>query len=244
MDNSIVGGKWLTELGYPHYLLLPNGNYYNAVTGEWKRPYRPYGEIVLWNIDRTEKERFTDRKLVSFIFESPRQVCLDGMWANLKHLGFSNYEVTWDGFVYSLIYCKYLEGNLSFDGYYRVVMVDDNGKQHTEIVSRLVAKTFIPNPENKPEVNHIDGNKLNNRTTNLEWVYGWENVAHALKNNLRKSVLSDDQIHEICSRLERGDKVMQICRDMGLEKHSVLDIKSGCHARISKQYNFQRNKHF
>ena len=51
----------------------------------------------------------------------------------------------------------------------------------------LVAKTFIPNIENKPEVNHIDGNKQNNKASNLEWVTSSENHKHAWKIGLMKN---------------------------------------------------------
>ena len=51
------------------------------------------------------------------------------------------------------------------------------GKWHS--VSRLVAKTFIENPENLPQVNHIDENKLNNKADNLEWISAKDNVRYS-----------------------------------------------------------------
>ena len=241
--NLLIGGKWLAELGFPHYFLRPEGVLYDAIVDQWKHPQKP-NEFVLWNLEHSKRTRVNSHHLVSFMFESPRQTYLPNMWSSLHDLGFSNYEVTWDGRIYSLVTCRYLVGNISFDGYPRVCMIDDLHNQRTMIISRLVANIFIPNPENKPEVNHIDGNKFNNCVTNLEWVYGWENVQHALEHNLRKRALSDEMVHKICQYLENGNSVKSIMQELRLPKHAILGIKSGCHARISSQYNIPRNKHF
>lgn len=69
---------------------------------------------------------------------------------------------------------------------YLAVRICRNGKTKILYVHRLVAEAFIPNPENKPVVNHIDGNKLNNDFTNLEWVTWSENLQHAYDLGLRK----------------------------------------------------------
>lgn len=72
------------------------------------------------------------------------------------------------------------------DGYLRV-RIHTSFKNRYLSVHRLVAKAFIPNPENKPQVNHKDGNKLNNDVSNLEWVTPKENINHAWRMGLSKS---------------------------------------------------------
>ena len=100
----------------------------------------------------------------------------------MKHkIIFDNYIIYENGEVFNLIKNKMLKGILHSNGYLYVTI---NKKQYS--IHRLVAKTFIPNPENKPQINHIDGDKTNNCIDNLEWCNAKENRVHALKNNLAK----------------------------------------------------------
>lgn len=75
--------------------------------------------------------------------------------------------------------------SLTRDGYYKVRLIRGD-KDVTTRVHRLVAKAFIPNPENKETVNHIDGNKLNNHVDNLEWSTRHEQLQHAYDLGLKK----------------------------------------------------------
>ena len=67
---------------------------------------------------------------------------------------------------------------------YEVVYFSKNNINKCKKIHRLVAEAFIENPENKPCVNHIDGNKTNNKIENLEWVTYTENMLHAYSHNL------------------------------------------------------------
>lgn len=84
------------------------------------------------------------------------------------------------------IYKKYANGEMKKvvhpdrPGEYKIVSVNIDGKHKNLLAHRLVATTFIPNPEGKQQVNHIDGNKCNNRVENLEWCTAKENAIHAV----------------------------------------------------------------
>lgn len=77
-------------------------------------------------------------------------------------------------------------------GYFRVGLCS-GGKRKKFRVHRLVAEAFIPNPENKPCINHKDGNKHNNKKDNLEFCTYSENLEHAWKYGLRKARRSKNQ---------------------------------------------------
>lgn len=99
---------------------------------------------------------------------------------------------------------KKLKGSMR-NGYIRLDS-SYNNKRIQYSIHRLVAELYIPNPENKPEVNHINGVKTDNRVDNLEWVSSTENMKHAYKLGLKKvlngdsngnSKLNEKQIAEI-----------------------------------------------
>lgn len=98
---------------------------------------------------------------------------------------FPDYLVTLDGKIFSLKTMKFLsQNNKTNAGYSRVQLFNENGFKW-QTIHRLVAETYLPNTENKAQVNHIDGNKTNNILFNLEWCTASENQKHACDTGLR-----------------------------------------------------------
>lgn len=98
------------------------------------------------------------------------------------------------GQIYSYRSNKFLKPSKNKRGYLHVTFTKD-GKRYDYRVQRLVAMTFLDNPQNKEQVNHIDGNKSNNCLSNLEWVTPEENIEHAKNNNLFKTTCTNPPIH-------------------------------------------------
>ena len=98
-------------------------------------------------------------------------------------------------------------------GYLRVRLYKNN-KYKNFYVHRLVAEAFIPNQKNKPDVNHKDGDKQNNTSTNLEWCTEKENTAHAIKNKL----------FNICVPVNQYDKQHNLIRQWKSQAEAFKEL--------------------
>ena len=120
-------------------------------------------------------------------------------------------------------------------GDYIYVYLCKDGKETSITIHRLVAKAFVPNPEGKPEVNHIDGNKLNNCAENFEWTTHSENLRHAIDTGLeipfrgeqqRRAKLTNEQARYIRDNPDNLTGV-QLAKMFGVSTAVISDIQLG-----------------
>lgn len=149
--------------------------------------------------------------------------------------GMTDYEVDTDGNIFGK-HGKKIKPQLSKDGYYYFNQYLD-GKMYHKRIHRVVCETFISNPEQKEFVNHIDGNKLNNKLTNLEWVTHSENLKHSYnlglhdqkgtKNN--RSKLNEQQVKDIRNLFDKKIKKHStiLSQQFGVTRRTVERIIKG-----------------
>ena len=150
----------------------------------------------------------------------------------MKSMTIDDYIITKDGNIINKKRGNILKPQPNGKGYLRVWI----GKK-LYFVHRLVAEAFIPNPENKPQVNHKDGDKLNNCVHNLEWVTNKDNRTHALKNNLHLcgekcsySKLTEEDV--IFIRSHNKMSIKQLSEKFGVHRSTISDV---IHFRTWKQ---------
>lgn len=190
---------------------------------------------------------------------------------NMKELGYSGYSISSTGQVYSLLSSSLLNGWVGSTGYRQVSLKDDStGKFRQVFVHRLVAKMYISDTEELQQVNHIDGDKLNNDVNNLEWVTCSENTQHAHDHLLNKGknfnpeatikneqiiadpyedksykLHSECEIRQICHLIEQGYRDVDICRITGFNRRFINTVRhkeAASWLHVISQYNFHFKK--
>ena len=147
-----------------------------------------------------------------------------------------NYYITEESELYSVFneVVRKLKPIVDTSTYYRVKLIMPVVGQKSFLLHRLVAMTYLDNPNNLEEVNHKDGNKLNNHVSNLEWVSRSDNLKHAYRMNLRSSsgennpraLLEELDVINIYNRLLAGESNKSLADEYNIGTTTVLSIKS------------------
>lgn len=145
----------------------------------------------------------------------------------------TKYIATSDGKVFNEKTGKYLRPQ-SNGRYYKVTLSLGNSKQQQFLLHRIIAECFVPNLMKKKEVNHINGDKYDNRIENLEWVTPSENQIHAVKNNLKKhgtdlwnGKFTKEQVLKIIKRKQNGESCRKLGEEFGVNATTISAISRG-----------------
>lgn len=150
--------------------------------------------------------------------------------------GFPGYEISPSGEVFSRISNKFLSTKNITRGYPYITLRIGEGRRTNVPLHRLLALTYLPNEKNLPEVNHIDGNKLNYSLNNLEWVSPSSNIRHAFETGLARYTpcIPYKEIPEIIKKLRTEEITWSdLAREFGVSD-------SGTIRKLIKR-EFQRN---
>jgi len=121
--------------------------------------------------------------------------------------------------------------------YYSIKLTSDCNKEKTYQVHRLVAITFIPNPENKPVVNHLDENKINNCFDNLEWATYKRNTTHSIGIKVHQIDIKTDKIINTFDSLVDASEAIK--KQMGSDKNKQWGIGAVCSGKRKVAHGFK-----
>jgi len=154
----------------------------------------------------------------------------NNLWYDIQG---TTYQITTDGQVRNKKTGHTLSQYFNDRGYY-MVTIKINGRNNPKRVHRLIALSFIPNPNNHPFINHKDGNKTNNAIDNLEWCDCMQNNRHAIAlglvdnsgENNGMALLKEDQVREIKKMLKDGLSQYKIASKFGVSRSAIMNIKN------------------
>ena len=158
----------------------------------------------------------------------------------VKIEGFDNYEVSNLGKVRNIKSGRILKPSLNKNGYLRLWLCKNNKRKHLYL-HRIIATAFIDNPDEKPCVNHIDENKLNNDLSNLEWCTVRENLIHGTRTKRAaekcfKKVIQLDLNDNVLNEFE---SIKQAERETGI---FATSISACCNGKVKRAGYFKWRK--
>lgn len=161
--------------------------------------------------------------------------------------GFERYYATVTGFIYDSKFNRNVSMWVDNVGYYQCVLMtyDDSGnkKRNYKRVHRLIAEAFIPNPDNLPQVNHKDLNKLNNIILNLEWATNSDNTQHGYDNDAYQ-FHSRSHAVRVFSKIDGKligiyPSIRCLSKELKLNRKTVTAILKGIKTTNNYDYEFE-----
>ncbi len=143
-------------------------------------------------------------------------------------LGYERYLIQENGLVFDTKRNRIISSWTDTVGYKQVYLIGRDNKKHSKRIHRLLACAFIQNPKNLPQVNHKDGNKLNNNLENLEWVSNSENTQHGYNNNLyrfhTRSYIINVYTKPNHIFYKQYSSIRSMCRELNINRKTVTMI--------------------